>query len=100
MQSGFLELSQILGRRAVTAEQAAANRKTLETAIAAGRRITPPLLRPRPAVPALLPISKSSWWSGIAAGKYPKAVRVYGRSLWRASDIAALLERLGQGGSK
>jgi predicted DNA-binding transcriptional regulator AlpA len=97
MQTGFLDLSQILGRREVTAEQATANRKTLETAIAAGRRIAPPLLRPRPAVPALLPISKSSWWSGIAAGKYPKAVRVGGRSLWRASDIQKLLEQLSAG---
>lgn len=50
-------------------------------------------------IPALLPISRSSWWSGVREGKYPKPVRISPRRVaWRASDIAALLERLGKGG--
>ena len=86
---GFVELAQVLGRREVTAEDAARNRKVTEAAKAAGRRITPKPLRPRPAVPALLPISKSSWWAGVAAGRYLRPIRVGRRSLWRAPLLVA-----------
>lgn len=51
-------------------------------------------------IPALLPISRSGWWAGVKAGKYPKPVRISPRRVaWRASDIAALLERLSMGAS-
>jgi prophage regulatory protein len=95
MENGFIELAQIVGRRSISEEQAAHNRAAAKAAQAAGRRITAKPLRPRPAVPALLPISKSSWWAGVAAGKYPRPVKAGRRTLWRSSDIAALLERLG-----
>jgi predicted DNA-binding transcriptional regulator AlpA len=49
-------------------------------------------------IPALVPISRSSWWSGVKEGKYPKPVRISSRRVaWRSSDIAALLERIASG---
>ncbi len=45
-------------------------------------------------IPALLPISTSGWWAGIARGDYPKPVKVGRLSLWRTSDIQALLQKL------
>jgi predicted DNA-binding transcriptional regulator AlpA len=93
----LLGLTQILGTREVTREQVGANRARMESAKASGRPMAPLPLRPRPAVPALLPISKSSWWAGVADGRYPKPVSVGARSMWRARDIEALLERLGAG---
>jgi predicted DNA-binding transcriptional regulator AlpA len=93
----LLGLTQILGTREVTREQVGANRARMESAKASGRPMAPLPLRPRPAVPALLPISKSSWWAGVATGKYPAPVRVGRRSLWRSRDVEDLLERLGRG---
>lgn len=46
---------------------------------------------------ALLPISASSWWAGVASGKYPKAIKLGARTtVWRAEDIHALIEKLGK----
>lgn len=43
--------------------------------------------------PALIPISASSWWSGVKSGKYPKPVKLGPRTTaWRAEDIRALLD--------
>ena len=40
-----------------------------------------------------IPISKSSWWAGIAAGRYPKPVKLGPRTTaWRVEDIRALIE--------
>jgi prophage regulatory protein len=49
-----------------------------------------------PPVPALIPVCKSTWWSGIKSGRYPKGVKLSPRvTAWRASDIRALIERAG-----
>jgi prophage regulatory protein len=41
-----------------------------------------------------LPISKSSWWAGVKAGRYPSAVKLGPRiTAWRVEDILALMER-------
>ncbi len=49
-----------------------------------------------PQVLALVPISKSSWWEGCKSGSFPKAVKLGPRTTaWRAEDIAALVETLG-----
>jgi predicted DNA-binding transcriptional regulator AlpA len=48
-----------------------------------------------PQVLALIPVSRSSWWAGCKSGRYPKPVKLGPRTTaWRASDIAALLERI------
>lgn len=44
-----------------------------------------------PQVLSVFPISKSSWWAGVKAGKYPASVK-HGRcTFWRAEDIHTLL---------
>jgi predicted DNA-binding transcriptional regulator AlpA len=40
-----------------------------------------------------LPISSSSWWAGVASGRYPKPVKLGPRTTaWRADDIRNLVE--------
>ena len=44
-----------------------------------------------------IPISKSAWWQGCKDGKYPKPIKLGPRTtVWRASEIEALINRLGQ----
>jgi predicted DNA-binding transcriptional regulator AlpA len=39
-----------------------------------------------------IPISKSTWWAGVAAGRFPKPVKISRNiSAWRVEDIRALL---------
>lgn len=44
-------------------------------------------------VVGIFPISKSSWWSGIKTGKYPKPVKLSDRiTAWRVEDIQKLMQ--------
>lgn len=71
--TGFLRLPQIVGRPADP------KRKT-------------------PAVAGLIPVSRSTWWAGVRAGRYPQPVKLGERcTAWRAEDIRALIERAGKG---
>ncbi len=46
----------------------------------------------------ILPISKSTWWAGVASGRYPKPVKLGPRiTAWRVSDIAQLLNATNKG---
>ena len=66
-QEIYLRLSQIVGRKA-------------------GKRTK--------AIAGILPISASTWWAGVKAGKFPPAVKLGNRvSVWRQSDVIALVER-------
>lgn len=50
-----------------------------------------------PDVLLLYPVSRSSWYQGIKAGKYPPPVKIGHRSsAWRLSDINKLIEDVGQ----
>jgi len=41
-----------------------------------------------------LPISRSSWWAGVASDRYPKPVKLGPRiTAWRVEDIRELLQR-------
>jgi prophage regulatory protein len=41
-----------------------------------------------------LPISRSSWWAGVASGRYPQSVKLGPRiTAWRVEDIHELLLR-------
>jgi len=47
-----------------------------------------------PPIPAIIPVSKSTWWAGVKSGRYPQPTRALGGRItaWRAADIFALCE--------
>jgi predicted DNA-binding transcriptional regulator AlpA len=47
-----------------------------------------------PAVLALIPVSKSTWWKGVSEGKFPKATKKFGPRIaaWDVRDIRPLVE--------
>ena len=46
-----------------------------------------------PAVLAVIPVSKSTWWAGVKSGRYPKPVKLGERiTAWRVEDIRGLIE--------
>jgi predicted DNA-binding transcriptional regulator AlpA len=49
-------------------------------------------------VPPIIPISKSAWWAGIKAGRYPKGVHLGPRTTaWTVESIRALIAATKQG---
>lgn len=47
-----------------------------------------------PPIPALIPVSKSTWWAGVKTGRYPKPVKLGARiTAWRVEDIRALIQQ-------
>ena len=46
------------------------------------------------------PVGKSTWWAGIAAGRFPAPVKLGSNTTaWRAQDIWHLIEKVEQGAS-
>ncbi len=41
-----------------------------------------------------IPLSASRWWLGVRTGEFPRPLKVGGRTVWRVSDIDALVSRL------
>lgn len=51
-----------------------------------------------PPSPALIPVSKSTWWLGVKQGRYPKPVKLSVRTTaWRVEDIRALIIEIAEG---
>lgn len=49
--------------------------------------------------PGLVPISASQWWRLVSEGKIERPIKLSPRvSVWRASYIATLADKLGAGG--
>jgi predicted DNA-binding transcriptional regulator AlpA len=50
----------------------------------------------KPPIPAIIPVSKSTWWDGVKSGRYPQPVRSLGKRItaWRVEDIRALITRI------
>ncbi len=50
---------------------------------------------PKSDIPALIPISRSSWFAGVKSGKYPPPdVRLGARTVcWKLSTIARFIEQ-------
>lgn len=47
------------------------------------------------AIPALIPVCKSTWWAGVRTGRYPKPIKLGARiTAWKVEDIRALIERV------
>lgn len=41
-----------------------------------------------------IPVSKSTWWSGVKTGRYPKPVKLSTRiTAWRVEDIRDFIEK-------
>jgi len=63
-ETGYLRLSQIIGKP----------------------KADPPL-------PAIIPISKSSWWQGVKEGRFPQPIKLGPRTtVWRVEDIRQLID--------
>lgn len=44
--------------------------------------------------PAIIPVSKSSWWAGVKEGRFPQPIKLGKRTtVWRVSDIKLLIEK-------
>ena len=51
-----------------------------------------------PQVLKIIPVSKSTWWAGVKAGRFPKPVKLGPRmTAWRVSSVMALIESIGGG---
>jgi predicted DNA-binding transcriptional regulator AlpA len=48
----------------------------------------------KPPVPAIIPVSKSTWYEGIKSGRFPAQDRRFGgrRALWNVADIRPCIE--------
>lgn len=48
-----------------------------------------------PPIPAVIPVSKSTWWEGVRTGRYPQPVRTLGLRItaWRVEDIRTLIKQ-------
>ncbi len=45
-----------------------------------------------------IPVSASTWWEGCRSGRFPQPIKLSHRTtVWRAEDIHALIQELGQG---
>jgi prophage regulatory protein len=43
-------------------------------------------------IPPMIPISKSSWWAGVAEGKFPTPIKLGSRTTcWREAEVLALI---------
>lgn len=47
----------------------------------------------QPAIPPLIPVSRSTWWAGVKSGRYPRPTHTLGERItaWRVEDIRRLL---------
>jgi prophage regulatory protein len=51
-----------------------------------------------PQILALIPVSRSKWWQGVASLEYPQPVKLSERcTAWRRTDIDALILKLSGG---
>jgi hypothetical protein len=77
----YLRVFQIVGRDAVTEDQARMNR---------ARKRGPK--RARNAIPALIPVAPSTWWNWVREGRAPKPAKIGGVTVWKAAQIRALIK--------
>jgi len=54
-----------------------------------------------PAVLAVYPVSKTTWWAGVKSGRYPQPVKLGPKTTaWRVNDIVRLIDKMSGDGSK
>jgi prophage regulatory protein len=44
--------------------------------------------------PAIIPVSKATWWAGVKSGRYPKPTKALGQRItaWHVDDIRDLIK--------
>ncbi len=48
----------------------------------------------QPPIPAIIPVSKSTWWAGVKSGRFPKPTKLGPRiTVWRVEDIRELIQK-------
>lgn len=53
-----------------------------------------------PQILSVIPIGRTTWWTGVKAGKYPAPIKLGANTtVWKAEDIHALIARLAQEGA-
>jgi len=68
--------------------------KSLSNALLTPSESARPILLRLPAVQAIIPVSRSTWYAGIKEGIYPAPIKISARaSAWRLADIQNLVER-------
>jgi prophage regulatory protein len=45
---------------------------------------------PKKGIPAVIPVSRTTWWAGVKSGRFPKGVDRAGVQVWKVEDIRAL----------
>ena len=54
-----------------------------------------PATKTTAAIPALIPVSRSTWWAGVRTGRFPKPIKLSERcTAWKVEDILALIEQV------
>ena len=61
-------------------------------------QVSPDTLLSLPEVLSVIGVAPSTWWAGVASGKFPRPVKCGRRSFWPQSDIADFIENLKQAG--
>ena len=52
----------------------------------------------KPPIPPLIPVGKSTWWSGVKSGRFPKAIKLGPRTtVWDVQAIRALIAEMTAG---
>jgi predicted DNA-binding transcriptional regulator AlpA len=52
-----------------------------------------------PPIPAIIPVSRSSWWQGVKDGRFPQPVKLGPRTtVWKIEDIRLFITSTGEQG--
>jgi predicted DNA-binding transcriptional regulator AlpA len=54
-----------------------------------------PATKTSPGIPAIIPVSKSTWWAGVRTGRFPQPTRKLGARItaWSIESIRTLIEK-------
>ena len=48
-----------------------------------------------PPIPPLIPVGKSTWWAGVASGRFPQPLKLGpNTTVWRVEDIRSLISNV------
>ena len=46
----------------------------------------------------VIPVSRSTWWAGIKAGRFPRPFHIGRAAVWQVEDIRKLMQQITQSG--